>query len=192
MRHFLAINDFRIQLSLECETSGLRLLGFIPDYFGERTKGGGTTKYIKDVVCDIDTSRPEVSHTPDGVFALERNGKSALFFVEVDRGTEGISDPAKGVLKAIRFYAQYLLSGKYQRYADDFKTDQFKGFRALFVTTTDARVKNIRKVVSEIDIPAKAKLFVWLSTFETIYKEGLFGSVWLSSDDTDKRTYKIG
>lgn len=192
MRHFLAINDFRIQLSLECEASGLRLLGFIPDYFGERTKAGGTVKYIRDVVCDIETSRPEISHTPDGVFALERNGKAALFFVEVDRGTEGISDPEKGVLKAIRFYAQYLLNGKYQRYADDFKSDQFKGFRTLFVTTSDARVKNIRKVVSEIDIPPKARLFVWLTTFEAIYKEGLFAPVWLSSDVADKRTYKIG
>lgn len=192
MRHFLAINDFRIQLALDCNASGIRLLGFIPDYFGERTQAGGTTRYIKDVVCDIDTRRTEVSHTPDGVFALERDGKSALFFVEIDRGTEGISDPEKGVLKAIRFYAQYLLSGKYQRYFDDFKAGQFKGFRALFVTTTDARVSHIRKVVSELDVPQKAKLFVWLTTFDLIYKQGLFAPVWLSSDMADTRAYKIG
>jgi hypothetical protein len=192
MRHFLAINNFRIQLARDCENSGIKLLGFIPDYFGERTRAGGTTKYIKDVVCDIEPNRPEISHTPDGVFALERNGKAALFFVEVDRGTEGISDPTKGVLKAIRFYAQYLVSGKYQRYAVDFKTDQFKGFRALFVTTSDVRVKNIRTVVSNTDIPSKAKLFVWLTTFEAIDKYGLFAPVWLSSDVADMRTYKIG
>lgn len=192
MRHFLAINDFRIQLAIDCDKSGIMLLGFIPDYFGERTKAGGTTKYIKDVVCDIETSRPEISHTPDGVFALERNGKTALFFAEIDRGTEGISDPEKGVLKAVRFYAQYLISGKYQRYADDFKTAQFKGFRTLFVTTSEARIENIRKVVADAEIPAKAKLFVWLTTFEKINDKGVFAPIWVSSDFRDIRSYRIG
>jgi len=192
MRHFLAINDFRIQLAIDCDKSGLSLLGFIPDYFGEKTKAGGTTKYIKDVVCDIETSRPEISHTPDGVFALERNGKAALFFAEIDRGTEGISDPEKGVLKAVRFYAQYLVSAKYQRYADDFKTNQFKGFRTLFVTTSEARIENIRKVVADVDIPAKAKLFVWLSTFGKINDKGMFAPIWVSSDLHDTRSFQIG
>lgn len=192
MRHFLAINDFRIQLAMDCVNSGIRLLGFIPDYFGERTKAGGTIKYIKDIVCDIETSRPEISHTPDGVFALERNGKAALFFVEIDRGTEGISDPEKGVLKAVRFYAQYLVTGKYQRYADDFNTAPFKGFRTLFVTTSAKRIDNIRSVVADADIPAKAKLFVWLSTFEKINEKGIFAPIWVSSDLYDTRSYRIG
>lgn len=191
MRHFLAINDFRIQLASDCENSGIRLLGFIPDYFGERTKAGGTTKYIKDVVCDIETSRPEISHTPDGVFALERNSKAALFFVEIDRGTEGISDPEKGVLKAVRFYAQYLVSGKYQRYADDFKSEQFKGFRTLFVTSSETRVQNIRDVVSESDIPPKARLFVWLSTFERIRESGILSPVWFSAQQNDSTQYSV-
>lgn len=192
MRHFLAINDLRIQLAKDSEATGIKLLGFIPDYFGERTAAGGTTKYIKDVVCDIETSKSEISHTPDGVFALEHKGRAALFFVEVDRGTEGISDPEKGVLKAVRFYTQYLVSNKYQRYADDFKTKQFKGFRALFVTTSDTRISNIRQVVAGADIPAKAKLFVWLSTFDRIDKNGTFAPIWVSSDFHDTRSYRIG
>ncbi len=192
MRHFLAINDFRIRLSLDCERVSLQLLGFIPDYYGERTERGGTAKYIKDAVCDIEGSRPDISHTPDGVFALEREHKAALFFLEIDRGTESVSDPDKGVLKAVRFYSNYLIDGKYQRYAKDFQTDEFKGFRALFVTTSDTRIANIRRATTELNVPAKAKRFLWLSSFDMIEKNGLFGPVWISSDENDQRIYRIG
>jgi hypothetical protein len=191
MRHFLAINDFRIRLSLDCEASGLRLLGFIPDYFGERTAQGGTAKYIKDVVCDIETSHPGISHTPDGVFALERDGKAALFFLEIDRGTEVVSDPEKGVLKAIRFYANYLVDGKYRRYAKDFGTEEFKGFRALFVTTTPIRVQNVRHAASSLAVPDKAKLFVWISTFELCEQQGMAQKIWRSVKESDSTGYSI-
>jgi len=191
MRHFLAINDFRIRLFLDCEGLGLKLLGFIPDYFGERTERGGTAKYIKDVVCDIAGSRQEVSHTPDGVFSLERDGKAALFFLEIDRGTEEVSDPDKGVLKAVRFYMNYLIDGKYQRYAKDFGTSEFKGFRVLFVTTSDRRISNVRQAVSALPVPDKAKRFFWLSTFDRIDTKGPFEPVWLSADIGDQGSYSL-
>ena len=60
------------------------------------------------------------SHTPDGVFALKKGDNAALFFVEIDRGTEIVSDPEKGVLKSIVFYLNYWVSGKFARYAKDF------------------------------------------------------------------------
>jgi hypothetical protein len=192
MRHFLAINDFRITLSVECEASDLKLLGFIPDYYGERTKSGTTAKYIKDVVCDVGADRNEVSHTPDGVFALAREGRAALLFLEIDRGTEGISDPDKGVLKAMRFYVNYLLEGKYQRYAAEFGRVAFRGFRALFVTTSETRVEHIRQAVSALPVPDKAKRFIWLSTFDKIERYGLFAPVWVSADFQDPRTYQVG
>ena len=40
LRHFLAINDFRITLTLACQESPLTLLGFIPEYVGEKTSRG--------------------------------------------------------------------------------------------------------------------------------------------------------
>jgi Replication-relaxation len=53
LRHFLAINDFRITLTHACQTSELTLLGFIPEYVGEKTKQGNVKKYLRDNVCDI-------------------------------------------------------------------------------------------------------------------------------------------
>lgn len=191
MRHFLAINDFRITLKLACENSGIRLLGFIPDYYGEKSDKGVITKYIRDVICDVSADRREVSHTPDGVFALERDGKHALFFLEIDRGTEVISDASKGLSKAMTFYAEYLLSGKYQRYASDFAVGQFKGFRTLFVTSSSDRIENIRHAASALPVSDKAKQFCWLTTFDQVESKGLLQSIWKSSLLSDHTNYSL-
>ncbi len=191
MRHFLAINDFRITLRLACEASGIHLLGFIPDYYGEKSDNGTVSKYIRDVICDVAHQRQEVAHTPDGVFALERDGKQALFFLEVDRGTEVVSDPSKGLSKALTFYAEYLLSGKYQRYTKDFSVNQFKGFRTLLVTSSSDRVENIRRAASALPVSEKAKQFCWLTTFEQVESQGLLQAIWKSSLQSDHSLYSL-
>jgi hypothetical protein len=38
LRHFLAINDFRITLTRACQENPITLLGFIPEYVGEKTQ----------------------------------------------------------------------------------------------------------------------------------------------------------
>jgi len=65
-------------------------------------------------VCDIANKALQYSHTPDAVFALEKEGNAALFFAEIDRGTEIVSDPEKGFLKRVKFYLNYWVDGKYQ------------------------------------------------------------------------------
>lgn len=192
LSHFLAINDFRIALQQACTNSPVNLLGFIPESYGERTSKGGVTKYIRDVVCDISNKRESIGHTPDAVFALEKDGKPALFFLEIDRGTESVSDAEKGVLKCVRFYLNYLADGKYQRYARDFGCGEFKGFRALVVTTSDQRLRNCREAAKSLDFPVQGKRFVWISTFAHIEKSGPLGPVWNSLDSGDEKVYGIG
>lgn len=192
MRHFLAINDFRIILKQACDNSTVKLLGFIPDYYGKKTGRHGVSKYIKDIICDIVSEQNEISHTPDGVFALEKNGKAALFFLEIDRGTEVVSNANKGVLKSIRFYLSYLLEGKYQRYSKDFNVNSFKGFRSLYVTTSDRRLQNIRQASESIKIPQKAKRFHWITTFNQLEDNDIFEPIWVSIDLNDSNSYRIG
>lgn len=194
LRHFLAVNDVRISLTKACAGSGIGLLGFIPEYYGQKTPAGGQVKYIKDFVCDV--SRPDdasgsINHTPDAVFALEKNQVPALFFLEVDRGTEVVSAASKGVLKCVKFYLNYLVSGKYQRYSQDFGCGQFKGFRTLIITTTDQRVANMRAAVSQLAFADKAKKFVWLSS-QSQATSGIFNPIWCSADAADTNRYRIG
>ncbi len=192
LRHFLKINDFRIALAHAClGTPGLQLLGFIPEYFGEHRPGGGVAKYIRDVICDV-SPKENLGHTPDAVFALEKNGKPALFFLEVDRGTEVVSDPDKGVLKACRFYLNYLLGGQYQRYTQDFRSTEFKGFRALFVTNSEQRLANMRQAVSGFEFDERAKRFLWFATEGRAIGPELFQSIWVSGVAWDATLYRIG
>ncbi|MBK7143563.1 MAG: replication-relaxation family protein [bacterium] len=191
MRHFLAINDFRITLRKACTAADIKLLGFIPDYYGERTSNGAVEKYIKDLVLDMPVSNAPVSHIPDGVFALESNGKAALMFLEVDRGTEVLSDAKTGVLKALRFYTAYLLDGKFQRFAKDFNVPAFKGFRLLLITTTKERAQNIRSACDALPAPDKAKQFLWIASVDDISEKTLFTKIWRSLDSRDESFYGI-
>jgi hypothetical protein len=191
LSHFLQVTDFRITLTQGCTASGVELLGFIPEYLGTRTNGGGLAKHIKDFVCDIQRPETKLNHTPDAVFALSKNGSPALFLLEIDRGTEVVSNPDKGVLKACRFYVRYLMDRGYQRYAADFSCNQFKGFRALMVTTSEARLQNIRQAVTALPVQDKAKRFIWLATQAEV-GQGLAATTWRSGDLTDSTRYRIG
>jgi len=196
LKHFLATGDFRIALTKACRRRpGLTLLGFIPEHLGEKNSKGNVKKYIRDVVADAAHRGRRIVHTPDAVFALERNGTPALFFLEIDRGTEVLNDAERGVLKAFRFYLKYLLAKDvpYQRYQDDFGARQaFKGFRVLFVTTSKKRLENMRALGSQLDIkPASAKRFLWLTTAESVDEVRILGQVWASLDVQDGSDYGI-
>jgi Replication-relaxation len=180
LKHFLAVNDFRILVTKACQTSDISLLGFIPEYVGEQSKQGYVKKYIRDSVHKL-------SHTPDAVFALQKNNKPALFFAEIDRGTELITDPEKGLLKAIIFYLNYWQAKGYSRYEKDFNR-QFETARILILTTTQTRLQHIREVVTKLDFsPKYVKRFLW----GTSEKEAIFSSVWQSLDTSDNEYYAI-
>lgn len=185
LRHFLAINDFRILITQVCRESAISLLGFIPEYIGEKTKQGFVKKYIRD-------SAGEYSHTPDAVFALEKDNNAALFFVEIDRGLEVVSDPEKGMLKAIVFYLNYWVSERWQRYNADFQRE-FKTFRTLVITTSKDRLQHIRDEVTKLPFtPSHAKRFLWGTIQSQATHDWIFESIWHSLDNGDTNLYKIG
>ena len=193
LRHFLAINDFRILITQTCQGSPITLKGFIPEYIGEKTSQGNVKKYIRDRVCDVTNQAYEYSHTPDGVFALEKEGKTALFFLEIDRGTEIISNPEKGFLKCIVFYLNYWAEKKFVRYGEDFNCPPFQTARVLFITTSGERIKNIRQTVSDLPFfKDSIKRFFWITTNSRLQRDGLFSNIFVSLDRDDQTVYKIG
>ena len=193
--HFLKTNDFRINITKACRTSnsGISLLGYIPEYYSEKTSTGGAVRYIRDFICDVRDPARLIHHTPDAVFALEKDGKPALFFLEIDRGTETLTDPEKGFLKCLQFYLSYWVDGKYQKYSDDFRCKPFESFRALFVTTSQERLDNMRKAAKDAYVdPPIVKKFIWITTDDSIAGDSMFEPIWLSADINDKSLYKIG
>jgi hypothetical protein len=185
LKHFLAINDFRILISQACQQSNITLLGFIPEYVGQRTKEGNVKKYIRDKVKDY-------SHTPDAVFALEKDGKPALFFVEIDRGFEVVNDPEKGFLKSVVFYLNYWTEKKWQRYQKDFDRE-FRAFRTLLVTTSAQRLQNMRESVTAYSFKEPlVKRFLWGTIQSQATQDWIFEAIWRSMDIHDQTLYRIG
>jgi Replication-relaxation len=193
LKHFLAINDFRILITKACQQSEINLLGFIPEYIGEKTKEGYVKKYIRDKVSDLMPSvNREYSHTPDAVFSLEKDGKPALFFLEIDRGSEIVGDPEKGFLKCIVFYQHYWSEKKWIRYNEDFERE-FKTFRLLVVTTGNERLTHMREAVTRLPFPdSQVKRFLWGTIQGWLRVETVFDPLWQSMDATDLTPYKIG
>lgn len=194
LRHFLRVSDFRIRLARDCASSDWRLLGFLPEYLGKQTaEGGGLAKHIRDVVTGSGDPNEKLAHTPDATFALGKGAGAALFFLEIDRGTEVVSDESKGVLKCLRFYCRYLVEGRYERYRQDFGNAPFRGFRMLFVTTGESRVAHIREAARAISPESvKAKRFIWLSTWDRVESSGVLANSWVSADLDDPTAYRIG
>lgn len=192
IRHFLGINDFRISLALACQNAALSLRGFIPEYVGEKALEGNLKKYIRDVVCDVTSPAEKISHTPDATFALEKNGTCALFFLEIDRGTEVVSNPQKGVLKSIQFYLSYLASGQYQRYQEDFQCSPFNAFRVLYVTSSQERINNIRRAATEFLGEERALKLLWFTEQQNITPTTLLTPIWRSANASDNSLYRIG
>jgi hypothetical protein len=194
LKHFMAINDFRITLAHACRAQqSIELLGFIPEYEGETSSKGVVRKYIRDVVADSTSNGKTITHTPDGVFALAKDGRAALFFLEVDRGTEVVSDAEKGFLKTIRFYLNYLLGNGYQRYKSDFKVgDDFRAFRVLVVGPTKRRLENIRTAGASFAFPVEhAKRFMWLLHEEAVSESTIFSPIWTSVAPGDEHRYAM-
>ena len=171
MKHFENITDFRIHLQKNC-ADNIAEFAFIPEY--QITKD--FSRYIAD-------SADRINHTPDGVVYLSNGRGNALCFLEIDRGTESLSNPTKGVYKTLLFYYYYGLNQKHRRYQADFG-HKFNSFHVLFVTTGDKRIENMRN--TQYKLPDRFKRFVWLARQEDIID--LSKPVWkmLDADETER------
>lgn len=194
LRHFLAVTDFRIALTKACaQRDDVRLVGFLADHVVERTDQGGLRRLTRDLAADISRGGEPVAHTPDGVFALASGDTVALFFLEVDRGSETVSDRERGVAKILRFYLNYLASGGFARYQSVFGVPApFAAVRVLMATSSERRIKTIRAVGASLGFePRRALQFIWLTETHSITEQTIFDQIWVPLDPAVKATFGI-
>lgn len=185
LRHALAIADFRIALTTACaRREDVHFLGFLADHVVERTDRGRISRFTRDCAADITRRGDQVAHTPDGVFALECGGVSALGFLEIDRGTETVSDRERGVAKILRFYLNYLAGGGFSRYQEVFGvTGPFAAVRVLIATTSKRRIESIRSVGASLGFePRRALQFIWLTEIGSVNEHSVFDQIWVPLD----------
>lgn len=113
---------------------------------------------------------------PDAVMLVKRANRVALYYVEVDRGTEPIHRKAGYSIAAkLSAYAAHFDSGRYQ---DDFaSTGVLRGFRVLLVVPAGRRKHALRLIAQE------GHDFVLLSTFEDC-QAGIERHIWHRHDGT--------
>ena len=194
LQHALAIADFRIALTRACALrDDVRLLGFLADHVVERSDRGRISRFTRDCAADIARPGGPVAHTPDGVFALECGGASALGFLEVDRGTETVSDRERGVAKILRFYLNYLAGGGYSRYQEVFGVaGPFAAVRVLIATTSKRRIDAIRSAGASLGFePRRALQFIWLTEIGSVNEQSVFDQIWVPLDPAVKSTFGI-
>jgi hypothetical protein len=136
------------------------------------------------------TDKPVVFE-PDAVFSIhhKESGKSLLFSLEVDRGTQDLANPDRSsgdIRQKILCYRQHFEQGGYKKY-ERLWSATFNGFRLLFLTDSYPRLVNLCKLVR--DMPPCD--FVWLSEQQELLQKGLHGPIWVRGGDENKPRQSI-
>jgi hypothetical protein len=123
---------------------------------------------------------------PDAVFIIthKESGKTLLFFLEVDMGTETIASANrnhKDIRQKVVNYQNLFRSDDYKYYESVFRSG-LSGFRLLFLSNTASRMKSLCNLVKNMP-PSN---FVWLMDQDQMFKNGLFGKRWVKGGLTRK------
>ena len=191
MYHRLATLDVISFIERDCaKLSGYDLLGTLVEYRREKI-GSRWRKETTDFVADSTNAADKI--IPDAGFALKhrKSGRQALFLIEVDRGTERLTTTQSDTEIAtftskLAQYDRYLVSGRSQNRFP--KLGQFAGFHVLVITTSDARIKNMRKAARSL--PASFHHLYRFSTLECVSQNVLHDS-WLNRDHADQTTHQL-
>ena len=116
---------------------------------------------------------------PDGILSIthQDKGKTLLFFLEVDMGTESVASIGRGprdLRQKVLNYQQCFRENRYKPYEKIWDCT-LEGFRLLFLTTTEARLASICSLIQSMP-PAD---FIWVTTMGRMFSHGLSGRIWV-------------
>jgi protein involved in plasmid replication-relaxation len=176
--HHLLVNTFRIQLS--------QMQRVVPEIDSQFLSP--TSPFLKRQSDDrpllFEKIPPDerldawVEFIPDGVlrFTDVGVGKSLLFFLEVDMGTETIASPKRlrpDLRQKIVNYQTLLRRRRHGRYGKHWGC-QFRGFRLLFLACDPDRAGAICRLVQSMP-PSD---FIWVADRGSLISRGLWADIW--------------
>lgn len=158
LSHTLAINDFRVAVTIACRQAGYTLAQWI----GEASL---KADYDRVTITDHAGKKHSISLIPDSYFTIETPKGRASFFLEMDMGTMTLGR----FQGKIRAYLAYLESKGYQqRY-------QTRSLRVLTVTTSLARAANLKASTEQIH---SERLFWFTHREQVIAEQVLHAPIW--------------
>ena len=143
LAHTLAVNDFRIDVSLACDRNNLELIDWQNEYQLDRD-------YAE---IDFGGRKKRQAVQPDGYFVIGDGENQAHFFLEVDMET---TPSRRWVPKVLALY-EYRRAGKYE---ERFHT---KSLRVLCVTPSESRTRRLIGWTHQV-IPASWQRLFWFAT----------------------------
>lgn len=189
MYHRIALVD--LFTALEARLQRESAIGLSQTFLEYRRIRGTHARETTDYVGEAETSLDRI--VPDGAFILENRESSrrALFFLEVDMGTERIVAPKSADTRAtimgkFQQYDRYLTSGRFANTYTPY--GEFRSASILVVTTSPQRVENMRKAA--IRLPGELHSYYRLSAFPDAMADFL-GPVWKSRNSTDTLSYAL-
>ena len=191
MYHRLRTVDLMISAEVAVRSrSRLSMVATFLEY--RRVKRG--TRVEKETTDYVD--KEENSYTriiPDAAFILENieSGKRALFFLEMDMGTEAVvsqitRDKRISLFYKLSQYDRYLQGMRYRQTYAAF--GDFRFFTLLFITIGEERIENIRREMQRL--PSELSEYYRLTTYERAMGD-FFSPIWKSRLLTDTGTYGL-
>jgi len=158
-------------------------LYFLTPYYSSIEKGSPNSSLIK-IQLFGNSYTPDF--IPDCVFVLSdsESHKALLFFIEVDMGTEtriSRKRETKDVRQKIINYQELFKSSQYKLFEKHFNFS-LNGFRLLFITNTNSRLKSICQLVSVMP-PSD---FIWLTDQDAIFSSGISDQIWFKGGKREK------
>ena len=150
LAHTLAINDFRVDVTLACERNWFGLLKWSNEYELGR----------EHVEIEYKGGRRRQTVQPDGYFVINDGEREAHFFLEMDMETT----PSKRWAPKVLALYEYRFRGKY--------TERFgtKSLRVLCVTPSESRKKLLVKWTKDA-IPVRWQPLFWFTTQDQVNVE---------------------
>ena len=181
LAHHRELTDFRIWLHEGCrDSAGAFAVDFIPAYEEHRIDG----RRHRRVGLEI----PSVDRAiiPDAVFCLHRrDGRAALFMLEIDRGTEPLSGGhPNAISRKLDRYRRAFEAGAEASVATVFG-HEFKGFRILFVVPDGHRANAVLRLAERAELDP----LVWVTTHDAVAISGDLGApIWQDGHRSPPRT----
>lgn len=184
MFHRLRLLDLLI--ALEVGVRGSPQIDLVRTFLEYRRVKGTHARETTDYVTAEEIQENRI--VPDGAFILENveSGRRALFFLEMDMGTERIAtkrskDTRATLISKLQQYDRYLTSGRFaSTYAD---CGQFRSCLILFVTYGKERIGNIKAAASAL--PPELHGYYRFADFPDAITNFL-GAVWQTRSQMDR------
>ena len=171
LAHHRDLTDFRIWLDEgRRQSAGVFEVRLVPGYEEHRVDG----RRQRRVAIPRQAGRGGV--VPDAVFSLTRNdGRSALFMVEIDRGTEALTGGRSNTIEAkLRRYGE-VFDAKAEATFSTMFDREFDGFRVLFVVPDQRRVAATLRIAVDVGFDP----LVWVAVKRDFASPGdLAAQIW--------------